>query len=375
MRNAAFFIVGIFLAVAVVAGCTASASVNTTPPPPGGCQQDNTIACTAPQTGYTCTGGSIPDASLMCGSEMGIGTYCCGSTTVVASMCGMNSAVTCPSGQTGMSCTGSSTPDLSANCGSPMIGTHGATNYCCGTVTNTGGSCAMDSTVTGCTGGSTGYSCTSTDTPDQTNPALGCSVGVAGNAGSTLFCCLASTYAWSASSCAPDQTVTGCQSGSYGFSCASTDTPDQTDAELVCSTGVAGNAGSTLFCCTSETITSTCAPDATVNGCTGDAAGYSCTGADPPDMADPTLECSIGVAGNAGSTLYCCLGSNYAWGTSSCAQDNTVMCTQPENATSPPVYGFSCAGSDMPSMTDSSLNCSAGVAGMGGATLFCCVPM
>lgn len=103
--------------------------------------------------------------------------------------------------------------------------------------------------MSGCNSPSTGYSCTGSDTPDESDPSLACSFGEAGNAGSTVYCCLtADTF--SSSTCAPDSTVAGCQPGSYGFSCVGSDTPDQTDGTLTCSTGVAGNAGSTLYCCT-----------------------------------------------------------------------------------------------------------------------------
>jgi hypothetical protein len=110
-------------------------------------------------------------------------------------------------------------------------------------------SCSADQTVTGCSGSSTGYSCTGSDTPEDSDSTLECSVGIAGNAGSTLFCCLGAPS--TANSCAPDETVSGCAGGSYGFSCTvSTDNPMDAYSDLTCSTGVAGNAGSTLFCCT-----------------------------------------------------------------------------------------------------------------------------
>ncbi len=111
-----------------------------------------------------------------------------------------------------------------------------------------GSTCAPDSTVVGCSSPSTGYSCTGSDTPADSDATLECSVGEAGNAGSTVYCCLSGTF--SSSSCAPDSTVAGCQGGSFGFSCLASDSPDDTDSTLVCSTGVAGNAGATLYCCT-----------------------------------------------------------------------------------------------------------------------------
>jgi hypothetical protein len=114
--------------------------------------------------------------------------------------------------------------------------------------TSSGSTCAMDDTVTGCSSPSTGYSCTGSDTPDQSDSSLVCSYGVQGNAGSTLFCCLAPASA--SNSCAPDSTVTGCSGASYGFSCSNaSDNPMDEYSNLTCSTPVPGNAGSSLYCC------------------------------------------------------------------------------------------------------------------------------
>jgi hypothetical protein len=105
--------------------------------------------------------------------------------------------------------------------------------------------------------------------------------------------------------CAPDSTVDGCTSGT-GYSCTGTDRPEDSDSSLFCSDGVAGNAGATLYCCVTLSI-STCAPDYTVQGCVPGSIGFSCTSTDAPQDGDPSLNCSVGVAGNAGSTLYCCV--------------------------------------------------------------------
>jgi hypothetical protein len=99
---------------------------------------------------------------------------------------------------------------------------------------------------------SVGYSCTSTDAPDDSDPTIECSIGVAdpSASGTTDYCCLiGETFA--AGTCAQDDTVGDCTTpGSYGFSCAGTDTPDQTDATLTCSAGVPDADGtSTDFCC------------------------------------------------------------------------------------------------------------------------------
>jgi hypothetical protein len=106
-------------------------------------------------------------------------------------------------------------------------------------------SCAQDDTVA-CAGG-TGYSCTGSDSPDDSDSTLICSSPVDGNAGSELYCC-ADAFP-STSSCAEDPTVTGCPPPSIGFSCTSTDTPMDADPSLTCGPPADGNAGSTLYCC------------------------------------------------------------------------------------------------------------------------------
>jgi hypothetical protein len=101
-----------------------------------------------------------------------------------------------------------------------------------------------DSTVT-CTGSAQGWSCTGSDTPDQDNQGLDCSTGTAGS-GNTQYCCITFT----SSTCSQDSSVAGCESGSYGFSCSGSDTPQQADTSLNCSAGTAGENGATLYCCT-----------------------------------------------------------------------------------------------------------------------------
>ncbi|HEY2514583.1 MAG TPA: hypothetical protein VGI39_27150 [Polyangiaceae bacterium] len=109
-------------------------------------------------------------------------------------------------------------------------------------------SCAIDDTVN-CIDG-TGYSCFDGDHPTDTNASLLCSYGVPGNAGAELYCCLHAAAA-SATSCGSDPTVVGCAPGSFGFSCAdATEPPEAAYPELHCGAGIPGNAGSALYCCT-----------------------------------------------------------------------------------------------------------------------------
>jgi hypothetical protein len=106
------------------------------------------------------------------------------------------------------------------------------------------------------------------------------------------------------SSCAVDDTV-ACADGT-GYSCLASDTPDEAHPSLLCSDGEPGNAGSTLYCCLHTSSDTTCGDDPTVS-CPGGGFGFSCANAaEPPTAAYPSLSCSQGTPGNAGSETYCC---------------------------------------------------------------------
>jgi len=241
---------------------------------PSSCSADSTVTCGDGADGYSCTSTDAPDDSdptLECsiGVLDGANTdYCCLGSTYSwgASSCGQDDSVTCPTpGSFGFSCSGTDTPDMTDSTLTCTAGTSDPTDFCCasgiagdgsssggGGITGLPSSCAADSSVT-CTGGADGYSCTSTDAPDDSDPTLECSIGVADptTATSTDYCCLPSTFSWGTSTCAQDDSVTGgcTTAGSYGFSCTGSDTPDQTDMTLTCSTGVADPDGNTDFCC------------------------------------------------------------------------------------------------------------------------------
>jgi hypothetical protein len=104
--------------------------------------------------------------------------------------------------------------------------------------------CSPDSTLQ-CAGGATGFSCTGGATPDTSS--LTCSTGTDMPDGTTGYCCI--DFSGSSSTCSPDDSVSGCESPSYGFSCAGSDTPDETDSSLTCSSGVVASDGYTEFCC------------------------------------------------------------------------------------------------------------------------------
>ena len=105
-------------------------------------------------------------------------------------------------------------------------------------------------------------------------------------------------------SCDTDGTV-ACTDG-IGYSCTGDDAPQDSDSSLICSSGSAGNAGSTLYCCL-QLVKGTCGPDDTVAGCAPGSFGFSCSDAtEPPNDSYPSLQCSSPTQGNAGSAIYCC---------------------------------------------------------------------
>jgi hypothetical protein len=142
----------------LLAGCTASASVSTTPPAPpadvGMCTPDSSVDCASGTTGYSCPSGSdAPDQT---------------DTTLVCSV------------------------PVSAN---------GADEYCCytNTITASGSTCEQDPSVGGCMPDSAGnpsygFSCTGADTPDMDYSNISCSSGTTGQMdaqgdAATTYCC------------------------------------------------------------------------------------------------------------------------------------------------------------------------------------------
>jgi hypothetical protein len=285
--------------LAFLGGCTTSS----TPAASSECSQGVTIAgCSGPAIGFSCPSGATPptDTSLSCGAgsagSSGETLYCCSST---GPACSADPSVTgCAAGLTGYACTGGQTPpesDAALVCGAGVVGPHGALDYCC----TAAGACVADANVTGCTGGSKGYSCTGAQTPPQTNAALTCGPAVAGVNGVADYCCASGAGA----TCSLHDAVPGCTGNATGWSCTGADTPAQNDASFACSTGTPGGGG-TLYCCVALT-SSSCKGDASVAGCAAQSFGFSCTGADTPSQANASLQCGAGTP-SAGATLYCC---------------------------------------------------------------------
>ena len=346
---------GSIITALIVFGCSSS-----TPAPADTCSADTTVTCTtAGSTGFTCTGAAVPGDSGTCSAgtvdSNGDTPYCCYTTTSGA--CTADTTVTCTTaGATGETCTGGAVPPTADNCTAGTADSNGDVPYCCGN--SSASTCSADSSVTGCTGGATGYSCTGTDTPDATDTSIICSDGVAGT-GDTLYCCATAT---TPATCMADETVTGCTGQSYGFSCTGSDPPDASDPTLICSDPVTSGSDS-LYCCATDTVSSTCMADDTVTGCTGNSYGFSCTGSDAPDASDTSLVCSEGVM-TGSDTIYCCVDNTDA----TCVQDDTITCPSSGADGS---FGLKCSTSADP--TDPTLNCSAGTADPdGSSTDFCC---
>jgi hypothetical protein len=224
--------------------------------------------------------------------------------------------------------------------------------------------CSQDSSVVGCIAGASGYSCSGPDSPDEGDSALSCSTGTA-SGGLTLYCCVDTSEV---AGCTADTSIVGCTGASIGFSCTGSAEPEQSDSSLVCSVGTASG-DATLFCCASYSASAgTCAQDATVQGCTGASIGFSCSGTDTPMAVNPSLVCSTGTVGGAG-TQYCCdAGASSTPGTttSMCAVDGAVSCAAPAT-------GYSCTGGIAPTQADATLSCGQGTTEVDGTTLaYCC---
>ena len=161
-------------------------------------------SCTGAQT--PAASNSSLDCSMGVQGNSGSMLYCCEtfSAASAAGSCAPGPMVTaCPAGTTGYSCTGSSTPlenNPSLSCGSGASGSAVTTLYCCTSAAgvDAGGSCSPVA-GSGCAN-STEYTCTGSVTPVQSNPSLACGPGIVGTGGATLYCCGSSVGAVEAGS-------------------------------------------------------------------------------------------------------------------------------------------------------------------------------
>ena len=210
--------------------------------------------------------------------------------------------------------------------------------------------CAADGTVTGCTAGSAGYTCTS-DCPDDGDTNLVCSVGRPAPGG-TSFCCL--PYGQYFSDCTTSTTVSGCAEPGFGFSCSGAVRPDDADSRLAC--GVGAVAG--FYCCVSG-VSASCTGDPHLV-CPGASAGFVCAGDASPGQGDAPVACLAVGSGENGATLLCCI--PFLQSPSTCEENEHAGC-------SPNMFGFTCAGLHRPEDSNAHLACSASPAASGS---FCC---
>jgi hypothetical protein len=226
---------------------------------PAGCQEDSSLSCTPDALGVTCPAGTSPDSSSLVCSDP--------------------------------------TPNAAGD------------GYCCIVWS---GTCAEDPSVGGCDYPSYGFSCAGSDTPDEADATLNCSSATIDPAtGDSLYCC-EDVYTGGGSSsggdsgCSPDSTLT-CDPGADPYDCAAGDNPESYDPSLRCSDPSTQPDGTDGFCCATGFGSSSCAEDPTVDGCAYPSVGFSCASSDTPDEADPTLLCSDAVIDPAtGDSLYCC---------------------------------------------------------------------
>jgi len=254
------------------------------------------------------------------------------------------------------------------------------------TVTTTGAGpapasdCGVDPSVLGCSGGSVGYSCRGSASPDVDSASLACSVGQPAGGGTILYCCI--EYTTSLQACSRDDSVRGCAFGSFGFSCVGQAVPTQTDPSLVCDQGQAANSGATIYCCGLAGAPvgapggtpggnpppsmggGLCGEDPSVTGCAVGATAYSCTEDALPSQTVASLVCSDGVPGSvAGTTSFCCLPQTAA---GACRADPAIQGCAGNS------YGFSCTGPATPDQTYPSLTCGAPTPDASGRALYCC---
>lgn len=228
--------------------------------------------------------------------------------------CAADSSLTCDGNAIGISCPSGTSPDsTSYDCSVPTTNPDGTDGYCCITY-DASSPCAPDPSVTGCVFPSYGFSCsTPGDTPDMYDCTLNCSV----DQGTGTFCCddngacsgggsSGGTSSGGTGGCVADSTL-ACDAGSDGVSCPPGGNPEADFPGYICSAPSPQPDGSDGYCCATGFSGSTCSQDPTVDGCAYPSVGFSCAGTDSPDQADPSLNCSTGVADpTTGDTLYCC---------------------------------------------------------------------
>jgi hypothetical protein len=152
----------------------------------------------------------------------------------------------------------------------------------------------------------------------------------------------------------------GCESGSP-YVCENAALPSDTDPTLVCENGFPSANGSTTFCCTSSSASSSCSYSSAIT-CGAGQNGYTCTGTDSPSSFDSTLVCE--AQPQSGANVYCCI-ADAGTTSSSCTEEPDGGCTGSANF-------FVCPASTTPIAIDPTLNCSAPTVLSGGFASYCC---
>jgi hypothetical protein len=229
----------------------------------------------------------------------------------IPSGCAEDSTLTCSSDAIGISCPAGTAPDdPTLECSDPTPA-GSSDGYCC-IQWVAGGDCTPDGTVTGCDYPSYGFSCTAgAAPPDAADGSITCSTATPSGS-EDLYCCV-DNYTGSTSSssgtsgCVADSSL-ACDAGSDGVDCSSSsDNPESDFPGYICSDPSPQGDGTIGYCCATGFSGSTCAQDDSVTGCAYPSVGFSCTGTDTPDQADSSLTCSDPTTDpNTGDQLYCC---------------------------------------------------------------------
>jgi hypothetical protein len=225
--------------------------------------------------------------------------------------CSADNSLDCSGGGTGVTCPSGTTPDETAGaCSDPSDQGNGTDGFCCIDISDTG--CTQDDTVTGCVYPSYGFSCVSGSAdPSADDSSLNCSSPTSDPNGNDDYCC-ADTGASSSGSgddssfgtgCVADDSL-GCADSATGISCPGGTTPDDTAG--ICSDPTTNSDGTDGFCCITIADTG-CSQDDSVTGCEYPSFGFSCTGGSPdPSSEDSSLNCSTPTSDPNGNDDYCC---------------------------------------------------------------------
>jgi len=231
--------------------------------------------------------------------------------------------------------------------------------------------CTADDTLD-CSGGGTGFACSTGDNPQDEDPTYSCSTPQS-SAGEDDYCCFTG-FTGGTTTCAPDDDLTSIcpDPDSYGFQCDTGDDPTTYDSTLNCSTNTPDPDGvHDDYCCdygsasssgggsgggsgssSGGTIPNGCTADDSLD-CVGGADGYSCASGDNPEEEDTTLSCSTPTTDSSGNDTYCCYGGG-TWSDTTCEPDDDLTSVCPD----PTSYGYQCDTGDDPTSYDSTLNCS-----------------